>query len=62
VLDAAPDHRTRDVEPSLWPFWASVAISLMLFGSIFTPWAIAWGLIPVFATLVAWFWPKGEQP
>jgi cytochrome c oxidase subunit I+III len=62
VLDAAPDHRVNEVGSSIWPFWAAVAISLMLFGSIFTPWAIAWGSIPVFVTLVAWFWPKkGES-
>jgi cytochrome c oxidase subunit I+III len=62
VLDAAPDHRVTEVGPSIWPFWAAVAISLMLFGSIFTPWAIAWGSILVFIALVAWFWPKkGES-
>jgi cytochrome c oxidase subunit I+III len=58
VLDAAPDHRVNEVDSTIWPFWAAVTISLMLFGSIFTPWAIVWGSIPVFVTLVGWFWPK----
>jgi cytochrome c oxidase subunit I+III len=30
----------------------------MLFvGSIFTPWAVVWGTVPVAIALTAWFWP-----
>jgi cytochrome c oxidase subunit 1 len=31
----------------------------MLIASIFTPWAMVWGAVPLAATLIGWFWPKG---
>jgi cytochrome c oxidase subunit I+III len=30
----------------------------MLIGSIFTPWAVVWGAIPVGLALIAWFYPR----
>ena len=44
---------------SIWPFWAAIATSIMLIWSIFTPWAVVWGSIPVAIALIGWFWPKG---
>ncbi len=57
LLDAQPDHRYHSVEPSPWPFLAAIATTAMFIGSIFTPWAIVWGSIPIAITLIAWFWP-----
>jgi cytochrome c oxidase subunit I+III len=61
VQDAIPDHRMTFPNPTLWPFASAVAVSVMFLGSIFTPWAIVWGGIPVaiFATL--WFWPDRAE-
>jgi hypothetical protein len=28
-----------------------------LIGSIFTPWAVVWGSIPVAIAIIFWFWP-----
>jgi cytochrome c oxidase subunit 1 len=33
----------------------------MFVGSIFTPWAVVWGTIPVAIALIAWFWPKARE-
>ena len=33
---------------------------VMFIGSIFTPWAVVWGAIPLAITLTGWFWPKGR--
>ena len=30
----------------------------MFIGSIFTPWAVVWGSIPVAIAVTIWFWPK----
>jgi hypothetical protein len=31
--------------------------------SIFSAWGAVWGAIPVFVTLVGWFWPRaGMKP
>jgi cytochrome c oxidase subunit 1 len=65
--DADPDHRSVFPEPSVWPFLTALATSALFVGSIFTPWAVVIGAIPVFITLTGWFWPKeagetGTQP
>ena len=40
-----------------------VAWSGLFIGSIFTPWAVPIGAVPLFITLVGWFWPKrGAEP
>jgi cytochrome c oxidase subunit I len=67
LLDAEPDHRDEFPAPSVWPFWTAVTTTALFIGSIFTPWAVVWGAIPVFITMVGWFWPKtpdegGTQP
>ncbi|MFL6812457.1 MAG: hypothetical protein ACJ8EK_00280, partial [Bradyrhizobium sp.] len=51
----------RETSPrnSIWPFLAAVATTVMLIASIFTPWAVVWGSIPLAVALVGWFWPKG---
>jgi cytochrome c oxidase subunit 1 len=61
VLDALPDHRVVFPVPTLWPFVGAVATTVLFVGSIFTPWAVVWGSIPVAAALTAWFWPKRNE-
>ena len=58
VMDAEPAHKDEFPDPSIWPFLAAVATGGMLVGALFTPWAVVYGALPVFATLVGWFWPK----
>jgi cytochrome c oxidase subunit I+III len=58
VLDALPDHRMRFPTPSPWPFLSAVATTILFIGSIFTPWAIVWGSMPVAIALIFWFWPR----
>jgi cytochrome c oxidase subunit 1 len=60
VVDAQPQSRESSVGPSIWPFLAAIATSVMLICSIFTPWAVVWGSIPVAVCLIGWFWPKGS--
>jgi cytochrome c oxidase subunit I+III len=61
VADAKPDSRMTFPESSPWPFLAAVATTIFFIGSIFTPWAVVWGSIPVAITLIAWFWPKPKE-
>jgi len=61
VVDASPDHRNAFPRPSIWPFLSSLAVTVLFIGSIFTPWAIIWGAIPVALTLTAWFWPRDRE-
>ena len=61
VLDANPDHRVVFPTPTPWPFIAAVATTVMFIGSIFTPWAVVWGSVPVAIALTIWFWPTKRE-
>jgi len=61
VLDAAPDHRPVFPHPSIWPFVSAIAVTVLFIGSIFTPWAIVWGSVPVGIALTLWFWPRKRE-
>jgi len=58
VVAATPDLREPVPEPSLWPFISAVAVGIVFIASIFSPWAIAVGIVPCAIALTAWFWPK----
>jgi len=60
VVEALPEARESSPQDSIWPFWAAIATSIMLIWSIFSPWAVVWGSIPMAVALIGWFWPKGE--
>jgi cytochrome c oxidase subunit I+III len=63
VLDAEPDHVKEFPEPSIWPFITAIATTAMFVGSIFTPWAVVMGVVPIAIALTLWFWPrKGKRP
>ena len=61
-LDSNPQHKDEDPGPSIWPFLASVAVSITFVGSIFTPWAVPYGAPLVIITLIGWLWPHGHSP
>jgi cytochrome c oxidase subunit I+III len=61
MLDAEPDYKDEFPEPSVWPLVAALATTAMFIASIFTPWAVVWGAIPVAVALTGWFWPKKKQ-
>jgi cytochrome c oxidase subunit 1 len=37
---------------------AAIATAILFVGSMFTPWALVWGSIPLAVALMGWFWPK----
>jgi cytochrome c oxidase subunit I+III len=59
LTSARPEAREASPRNSIWPLWAAIATTIMLIWSIFTPWAVVWGSIPVAIALIGWFWPKG---
>jgi cytochrome c oxidase subunit I len=58
VVAAIPDLREPVPQASLWPFISAVATGVLFISSIFSPWAVVFGAIPVAIALTAWFWPK----
>jgi cytochrome c oxidase subunit 1 len=59
VVAALPEARDSSPGHSIWPLLAAIATTIVLIWSIFTPWAVVWGSIPVAVALTGWFWPKG---
>jgi cytochrome c oxidase subunit 1 len=57
ALAATPESRPLFPKPSIWPFVSALATTTLFIGSVFTPWAVVWGAIPVTIALVGWFWP-----
>lgn len=57
VVDATPIYRQPSPGPSIWPLITALVTSGLFIGSIFTPWALVWGAIPLAIALTAWFWP-----
>jgi cytochrome c oxidase subunit 1 len=62
VFEARPDLREPSPMPTLWPMIAALATTVLFVCSIFTPWAIVIGSVPVGVALIAWFWPKDRGP
>ncbi|MFP3582272.1 cytochrome c oxidase subunit I [Paraburkholderia sp. SIMBA_055] len=61
ALDALPDLRLLFPSPSIWPFISAVATTVLFIGSIFSPWAVVWGSVPVIVAMIGWFWPNRGQ-
>jgi cytochrome c oxidase subunit I len=62
VMDAKPDLREPSALPSPWPPVAAAAVTVMFISSMFSPWAVLFGAVPVTIALIGWFWPKSEEP
>jgi cytochrome c oxidase subunit 1 len=63
AVEAAPGIRWRMPEPSIWPLLSALAVTVLFIWSVFSPWGVVWGAIPVAMALTAWFWPrKGKGP
>jgi len=58
VVEAAPDVRDPSPTPTIWPLLAALATTGLFIWSIFSPWALVYGTIPVGVALTLWFWPK----
>ena len=41
--------------------FGAIATAVMFVASIFTPWAVVWGAVPVAIGLIGWFWPTREE-
>ncbi|WP_133478732.1 cytochrome c oxidase subunit I [Cognatilysobacter segetis] len=61
-VDAVPTHRWAMPQPTIWPLWGALALTVLFVWTVFEEWGAVWGAIPVAITLTAWFWPKrGDQ-
>ena len=61
LLDAEPDHKVEFPGPSIWPLVTALATTALFVGSVFTPWAIPIGSVPVGLALTLWLWPTRRE-
>jgi cytochrome c oxidase subunit 1 len=61
ATEAEPDMLESSPQPSIWPFVSAMVVSVTLFASIFSAWAITAGAIPIAIAFILWFWPKGTK-
>jgi cytochrome c oxidase subunit 1 len=61
MLDGEPDHIEEFPKPTIWPLITALATTGLFISSIFTPWGVVWGSIPVTIALIGWFWPREKQ-
>ncbi|MGN7999198.1 cbb3-type cytochrome c oxidase subunit I [Sphingomonas sp. 22176] len=61
VIEATPEYRQKSPKPSIAPLLSALAVTILFIGSIFTPWALVWGAVPVAVALIVWFWPQRER-
>ena len=61
-IDGVPATRWAMPDPGIWPLWSALALSVLFMWSVFSPWGVVWGAIPVAIAFTAWFWPKRSQP
>lgn len=61
VMEATPEYRQKSPPPSIAPLIAAIAVTILFVGSIFTPWALVWGALPVGVALTIWFWPQRKR-
>lgn len=61
TLDGNPDHLTDFPKPTIWPFLAALATTVLFIWSIFNAWGVVWGAIPLAITLTGWFWPTKKE-
>ncbi|MGV3593070.1 MAG: cytochrome c oxidase subunit I [Gammaproteobacteria bacterium] len=60
--DALPATRWAIPDPGIWPLLSALALTVLFVWSIFSPWGVVWGTIPVAIAMTIWFWPKRSQP
>jgi cytochrome c oxidase subunit 1 len=61
LTEAEPDLRESSPDPSIWPLFAAIAVGITFLWSIYTPWAVVYGALPITVTLIGWFWPTGTK-
>ena len=62
IAEARPTARWGCPDPSIWPFFSALALTLQFIWTIFDPWGWVWASIPMAIAMTIWFWPKKSEP
>jgi cytochrome c oxidase subunit I+III len=61
MLDAEPDSRMRQPEPTVWPLLAALATGVTFITLIFTPWGLPIGAVLISLAFIGWGWPSRKE-
>jgi cytochrome c oxidase subunit 1 len=61
VTESLPEVRLASPTPTIWPLVVAILVAITFIGSVYTPWAVVWGSLPLGIALTAWFWPSSEK-
>ena len=62
MLDAEPDSRHEDPDPTIGPLLAALATGVTFTVGIFTVWGFFIGGLLLYPALLVWMWPRGKKP
>lgn len=62
VLAAVPEHRVILPDPSIWPFWLAVSLTLAFLGAMVDLWYVPVGAVFAAISILGWLWPSSEPP
>ena len=62
VEEVEPESRHEQPEPTIWPFLTGLATTGLIYGLIFTIWAVPIGSVFVAIGLIGWTWPQHGEP
>ncbi|HEY0972442.1 MAG TPA: cytochrome c oxidase subunit I [Gemmatimonadales bacterium] len=60
LLDAEPDNRHEQPEPTIWPLFLAVSVCTGFLLGMFTPWGPVIGAALATIGFAGWAWPRGE--
>ena len=58
AVEAEPEVRKLEPDPTLWPLITAVATTIAFVASIFNEWAVIWGGALIGLCVLGWFWPR----
>jgi len=61
MLDAEPDSRHEDPDPTIGPLLAALATGVTFTVGIFTVWGFFIGGLLLYPALLVWMWPRGKK-
>lgn len=61
IMDAEPESRVNLVFPSIWPFYAALAVGFAFVGAMFTLWAVPIGAFAFYLTMIGWHAPFSKE-
>ncbi len=61
LLDGKLEHRVIVASPSIWPFFAAIAVAVIFLGILVSLWFAPIGVVLAYVAFIGWLWPRKEE-